>query len=102
METGIFNNEAADVTFIAFALVFFVSRNIVFPFFVIMSVHRYGYYENGVPVPTHFFSALFKIALWTLEVLHVYWASQIGRMIYIAIRENGVQDDIRHKPVKHD
>ena len=42
----------------------------------------------------------FQFTLWTLEVLHVYWAILILQMVYKAIRDQGVKDDIRNVRTK--
>jgi hypothetical protein len=81
----------ADVFFILFAGVFFVSRIVVYPRYLLWSalVHppQVCPYCKGV--------LLGFIFAFVLLLLHVYWMSLIVRMVWKAIVNKGVQGDIR-------
>ena len=76
-------------------VVFIASRNFVFPYYVISSIPKYCRYPDGTMLPSNGMNYALQIGLWTLEVLHVYWASLILKMAYKAIVKGGVEDDIR-------
>jgi hypothetical protein len=98
-----------NVAFAIFALVFFVSRLIVFPVRVLYPI--YMHYPAGVAyaikecvMPTgvcgeayltlyvpHFWLTL----LGTLQCLHIYWFALIFRMIVRAVSERHIEKDIR-------
>ncbi|KAI8911471.1 TRAM/LAG1/CLN8 homology domain-containing protein [Gorgonomyces haynaldii] len=93
-------NRIADVLFVTFAAVFISSRNIFYPFFVLPSIYKYCRYPDGRLFPSDNFNIwVFQAPLWFLEVLHIYWSCLILKMIYKAIVEKGVKDDIRNKKV---
>ena len=77
-----------------------VTRNFIYPAYVAGSVHRHCNFPDGRKMPDEETNFWFQVTLWTLEVLHVYWAILILRMVYKAIRDSGVKDDIRN--VKHE
>ena len=89
----------ADVFFALFAAVFLITRNYIFPVYVISSLYVYGYYEDGTELPRG--HAYIKwnafYALCILEILHIYWGFLILKMVKVAIFSNGVQDDIRNE-----
>lgn len=80
--------RVADVLFVAFAVVFGVSRLYYFPVYVIRST-----YENSVPLYPWAYQGLGLLCL--LCVLHVYWYSIIARMAVGFITKGGVGDDAR-------
>ncbi|KAJ3122048.1 Ceramide synthase 3 [Nowakowskiella sp. JEL0407] len=88
----------ADVFFGLFALVFFVSRNFIFPVYVISSIPLYAYHEDGSLIPfgradVHYgFFALLCI----LEILHIFWFSLIVKVaLTTVLSKGGVEGDIR-------
>eukprot|EP00039_Didymoeca_costata_P032953 m.40076 g.40076 ORF g.40076 m.40076 type:complete len:405 (+) comp9622_c0_seq1:162-1376(+) len=82
-----------DILFAIFACVFFLTRLVAFPFFILRPVlvdpHAFTY--KGVWLAY----AVFRIALLTLQLLHVMWFRIIARMIYKAITEGTVEKDAR-------
>ncbi|KAJ3155158.1 hypothetical protein HDU89_007348 [Geranomyces variabilis] len=87
----------ADALFGTFALVFIVTRNWIFPFYVIRSVFQYAY---DAPHPTLAMGISVRDAavagLCMLELFHLFWASLILRMAKNAIVNKGVGDDTRN------
>jgi hypothetical protein len=76
-------------------VVFIASRNFVFPYYVISSIPKYCRYPDGTMLPSNGMNYALQIGLWTLEALHVYWASLILKMAYKAVVKGAVEDDIR-------
>ncbi|KAJ3183808.1 hypothetical protein HDU87_005924 [Geranomyces variabilis] len=87
----------ADALFGTFALVFIVTRNWIFPFYIIRSVFQYAY---DAPHPTLAMGISVRDAavagLCMLELFHLFWASLILRMAKNAIVNRGVGDDARN------
>ncbi|KAJ3271155.1 hypothetical protein HDV01_007013 [Terramyces sp. JEL0728] len=78
------------------ATTFIVTRNYLFPFYVVMSISKYCRFPDGTLMPTNGWNYSFQGALWILAALHVYWASLLLKMLYSAIVNKGVEDDIRN------
>lgn len=76
-------------------IVFLITRNFIFPYYVISSISKYCRYPDGTMLPSNGMNYALQIGLWTLEILHVYWASLIIKMAYKAIVKGSVEDDIR-------
>ena len=91
--------QVADVFFALFAVVFIITRNIIFPYYVISSLPRYGYHDDGraVPYGKKYIRDIAFGSLCCLEVLHIYWAALILKMVKLAVSESGVQGDIRNE-----
>ncbi|KAL2912643.1 Ceramide synthase 5 [Polyrhizophydium stewartii] len=87
--------DNADILFGVFAVVFIISRNIVYPFYVVSSVRYYAFFPDGSAMPSYYVHYGFEALLWTLEVLHIYWAYLIVRMAISAVFNKGVSDDVR-------
>ncbi|KAJ3037972.1 hypothetical protein HDV00_001175 [Rhizophlyctis rosea] len=92
----------ADILFAAFAVVFIITRNIIYPIYVIASIPQYAWVERdgkSIPIPENNpgirASALFGMSV--LEVLHIYWAFLILKMAKKAIVDKGVGDDTRNE-----
>ena len=79
-----------------FALSFIVTRNIIFPMYIILSIPRYAWFPDGTMMPDPVTNITIHAALWVLEILHVSWAFLICQMAYKALVEKGVGDDIRN------
>jgi hypothetical protein len=82
-----------------FAIVFIATRNICFPYYVLATIPAYGWYFNDDPLAKLVSDDLrwyLFYALCILEVLHIYWAFLILKMVRIALMNKGVQDDIRN------
>ncbi|KAJ3085161.1 hypothetical protein HK102_000252 [Quaeritorhiza haematococci] len=94
----------ADIAFAAFALVFFVTRNVIFPVHVISSVPLYAYHDDGSKMPfgNNTINWILVAALSTLEVLHIYWFYLIMRIAIKAVRSSGVQGDVRDHDLDDD
>ena len=86
---------AADFFFVVFALVFILSRNVFYPFYVLTSIQEYGVWQDGTPLPTAPVRYSAEVGLWILELMHIYWAFLILKMAVGAILNKGVSDDIR-------
>ncbi|TPX56724.1 hypothetical protein PhCBS80983_g04328 [Powellomyces hirtus] len=88
----------ADALFATFAVTFIVTRNWIFPAYVIRSVFQYAY---DAPHPILFAgisvrdAAVFCLCL--LEVFHLYWSSLILKMAKNAVMNKGVSDDARNE-----
>ena len=93
--------KIADGLFALFAVVFILTRNVFFPFFVLPSINKYAQHPDGSMLADHPFNFwVFVAPLWFLEALHIYWASLIVRMAVKAIRSGQVEDDVRNKKVE--
>ncbi|XP_020833814.1 ceramide synthase 4-like isoform X2 [Phascolarctos cinereus] len=82
---------SCDITFLVFALVFFVSRLIFFPTKVIYTTYHYSRLYFQLYFGFYFFNGLLMI----LQILHIFWFSLICRMLFQFILARGVQNDIR-------
>jgi hypothetical protein len=81
--------KAADVLFGIFAIVFIVTRNFIYPVYIVSSYPLYGKYPDGSMVPGEgWFWPLFG-SLCILALLHVYWASLVP--CFNVDSENGIQ-----------
>jgi ceramide synthetase len=91
--------QAADIFFALFAIVFIITRNLIFPYYVIASIPKYCYHEDGSDIPygKGYIRDSAFIALCILEVLHIYWAALILKMVKLAVTKAGVQGDIRNE-----
>ncbi|XP_028282940.1 ceramide synthase 2-like [Parambassis ranga] len=70
--------KTCDTLFIVFAAVFFLTRLVIFPSKIIHTTLVLSM-EVFQPFPCYYF---FNILLMVLQVLHIYWAGLIVRMIY--------------------
>ncbi|KAJ3327556.1 Ceramide synthase 4 [Blyttiomyces sp. JEL0837] len=89
--------KTADMLFALFALVFIVTRNYIFPYNVLYGIYLFAKHPDGRRVPWGR-DDLFQfccVCLIILACLHVYWGSLIVKMIYKAIVEKKVEDDVR-------
>lgn len=91
--------KTADLFFALFAVVFMVTRNFIFPYYVIGSIPKYCHNEDGTAIPDgkSWVRDSAFVALCLLEVLHIYWAILILKMIKLALTNSGVQGDIRNE-----
>ncbi|XP_002732672.1 ceramide synthase 6-like [Saccoglossus kowalevskii] len=80
-----------DVLFIIFAIIFFVSRLIVFPLYVFKSAAIESREICG-PWPSWW---IFNILLLVLQLLHIFWFSIIMRMVYKSLTHGKVDRDAR-------
>jgi ceramide synthetase len=101
--------SVTNVGFAIFALVFFVSRLIVFPIRILYAIHKHfppgvAYsiaqcdFTNGncnAPYFTVTIPTFWLLLLGTLQCLHIYWFALIFRMVVRAISERHVEKDIR-------
>ncbi|KAJ3113365.1 hypothetical protein HDU96_003501 [Phlyctochytrium bullatum] len=87
----------ADIFFILFALVFIVTRNFIFPVYVISSAPLYGYHSDGTQIPFGRGDIFYfcVACLCVLCALHYYWAYLIIKMAFKALVDKKVEGDIR-------
>lgn len=82
---------AADATFVVFAIVFFVTRLFIYPFWILHTAVIKPL--DLVPrFPSHVF---FNFFLVVLLCLHIFWGSIILKMAYYMCKQGEVQDDDR-------
>ncbi|KAJ1551145.1 Ceramide synthase 3 [Nowakowskiella sp. JEL0078] len=87
----------ADICLVLFAVAFIITRNIIFPAYIISSIPYYAYHDDGSLIPfgradVHYgFFALLSI----LEIMHIYWASLILKVAIKSAVSNGLEGDIR-------
>lgn len=80
-----------DGTFAIFAITFFITRLVIYPYFVLGSVFTTGYHAFHFT----FFGAYFYPALlFALQALHIFWFYLIARMIY-RLMAGEMEDDVR-------
>ncbi|KAJ3093691.1 Ceramide synthase 1 [Physocladia obscura] len=88
----------ADIFFAIFALTFLVTRNFIFPYYVISACIPYGVYEDGERMPrgyAHYFWVSVG-CLWVLQFLNLNWGFLIFKMVVKAVQSGGkVDGDIR-------
>ncbi|KAE8631314.1 hypothetical protein XENTR_v10001148 [Xenopus tropicalis] len=86
--------RVCDVLFIIFAVVFIVTRLVLLPTRVIYSTYYFSM-EIFQPFFGYYF---FNVLLMVLQILHVFWAYLILRMVYrftfVGTVENDVRSDI--------
>ncbi|XP_074061119.1 ceramide synthase 4-like isoform X1 [Macrotis lagotis] len=80
-----------DTLFVIFALVFIVSRLILFPTKILYTT----YYDTMVTFKPFFGYYFFNVLLMVLQVLHVFWSGLILRMVYKFVLAGRMQNDIR-------
>ncbi|KAI9327079.1 TRAM/LAG1/CLN8 homology domain-containing protein, partial [Obelidium mucronatum] len=72
----------ADVFFGIFAITFLVTRDYLFPVFIVIPLMRYSKYEDGVQMPRGYGHYFYPIAgcLYILQVLNVFWGYLVSRI----------------------
>ncbi|XP_028393146.1 ceramide synthase 6-like [Dendronephthya gigantea] len=80
-----------DVTFACFAVIFYVSRLVIYPGWILNTVafearEICGHFNSWYP-----FMALLSL----LQVLHLFWAFFVGRVVYSSLVEGKVDRDSR-------
>ncbi|RKO86832.1 TRAM/LAG1/CLN8 homology domain-containing protein, partial [Blyttiomyces helicus] len=88
------HNKVADILFGAFAVVFIITRNWIFPYYVIGSIPSTAVFPDGTRIP---YTNECMYMLCILEVLHIYWAFLILKMAKAALVSKGVDDDVRNE-----
>ncbi|XP_074056517.1 LOW QUALITY PROTEIN: ceramide synthase 4-like [Macrotis lagotis] len=83
--------QARDIMFMLFALVFFVSRIILFPTKVLYTTY-YTFLNNYQVFFGYYFA---NVLLMILQGLNVFWFFLILRMFYKLLSEGQVKDDVR-------
>lgn len=79
----------ANILFAAFAACFMISRDFIYPIYVISPLF---YVEAMDHLPTgHYYTA----ALCIIEMLNLFWSSLIIKMILKQFMSGHIQDDIR-------
>ncbi|KAJ3217179.1 Ceramide synthase 3 [Clydaea vesicula] len=87
----------ADIFITSFALVFLFTRVFVYPYYVISSIPLYAYFDDGSLLPTGYVHYSCLAALLVLQMLHIYWAYLLLKVVVKAIVSGGVQGDVRDK-----
>ncbi|KAI9208056.1 TLC domain-containing protein [Polychytrium aggregatum] len=89
----------ADIVFPMFAVVFIVSRVIIFPRFIIWPIPYNAYHPDGQRTPWGREDILFGFIglLWSLECLHVYWTYLILKVAVQQILLGKIEKDIREE-----
>uniref|UniRef100_A0A8C5LMZ2 TLC domain-containing protein n=1 Tax=Leptobrachium leishanense TaxID=445787 RepID=A0A8C5LMZ2_9ANUR len=83
--------RVCDVFFIIFAVVFFITRLVLLPTRIIYSTYYYSMEIYHPFFGYYFFNALLMV----LQILHVFWAYLILRMIYRFTFAGTVENDVR-------
>ncbi|KAE8618346.1 hypothetical protein XENTR_v10009358 [Xenopus tropicalis] len=81
--------RSCNVLFIIFAVVFIISRLIIFPFWIIYATTVYPLYY----CPRFFLYYFFNMLMFVLQFLHIYWTYLIFRMVKKVISGNMSGDD---------
>jgi len=85
--------KAADFVFSVFTIMFFFSRNFLYPFYVVHSGMYSAYATNGEPVP---YRDVFVAGLFVLQGLFLFWGGLIIKiMVLTYVLGSGVRSDIR-------
>lgn len=87
-----FAAKTCDALFAVFAVVFFVTRLVVYPRYVVMTVFGDASAYLGRDFLAFF---VFSILLLVLQALHVFWFYLIARMAFMLFTEGGIKGDIR-------
>jgi hypothetical protein len=94
--------KICDSLFIVFAINFFLSRWVFFPFWVMKTFITDNAKICG-PLQSYFtFPYIFLYINFVLMFLHIYWGYLIGRMIYRFTVEGKVEKDDRSDPENSD
>lgn len=80
-----------DPLFITFAITFFITRLVIYPFFILRSVFIEGYEAFGCGWGGCY---AFVILLSILQILHIFWFYLIARMILMFLSKS-IESDIR-------
>ena len=83
--------RVCDGIFVIFAIMFYLTRWMYFPF-VVLPAMTYTTVEIHGPFPSH---SIFAVLLYILQLLHVYWGYLVGRMIYQFTVVGKVEKDTR-------
>ncbi len=88
----------ANVLFVVFALTFIISRNIIYPAYIVSSTFYYCFHEDGRPIPNgnHIVHWTAKGSLLILQALHIYWSFLIVKTAARALSPKGIKD-VREK-----
>mmetsp|Transcript_25741 Transcript_25741/g.28622 ORF Transcript_25741/g.28622 Transcript_25741/m.28622 type:complete len:293 (+) Transcript_25741:85-963(+) len=86
---------AKNVLFAAFAVVFFVTRNIVYPFCIVWPAPIAFKVINIKNDTQYYMMQMCMGCLYFLASLHVYWFVLIVKMIIRSLKAGDVQSDIR-------
>nr|XP_033776113.1 ceramide synthase 3 [Geotrypetes seraphini]XP_033776114.1 ceramide synthase 3 [Geotrypetes seraphini]XP_033776115.1 ceramide synthase 3 [Geotrypetes seraphini]XP_033776116.1 ceramide synthase 3 [Geotrypetes seraphini] len=81
--------RSCDVLFLVFALVFTITRLIIFPFWIIYATVVYPL-DICTPFFLYYF---FNMIMFTLQLLHIYWSCLIFRMMKKVFSGNMSGDD---------
>ncbi|KAF6731740.1 Ceramide synthase 5 [Oryzias melastigma] len=85
------SQRLCDFLFILFGVVFFITRLVIYPFWVLNSTMFESWTIVG-PFPSWW---VFNILLLVLQVLHIYWSYLIARIAIKAMLRGKVGNDVR-------
>ncbi|KAM8973113.1 ceramide synthase 3 [Pelodytes ibericus] len=80
---------SCNALFVLFAVVFVISRLIIYPFWILYATTVYPLYY----CPRFFLYYFFNMMMFVLQFLHIYWAYLIFRMVKKVISGNMSGDD---------
>lgn len=87
-----FLESICDGVFATFAVTFFITRLIIFPYYCVYDT----YYTYGNRFGTsHGLYWIWMVLLCALQALHIFWFSIIGKMVYMMFATDKVVEDIR-------
>ncbi|XP_038076445.1 ceramide synthase 6-like [Patiria miniata] len=81
----------AHILFVCFGVVFFLTRVLLFPYWILSSIIIDSHMLIGAYPSKYFFTAL----LCTLYALHLYWFSIILSMVYTGLTNGKLENDSR-------
>jgi len=86
--------RTADFVFSAFTIIFFFSRNFLYPFYVVHSGMFSAYATNGEPVP---YKDVFVVGLFILQGLFLFWGGLIIKIMVLTyvLGQGSARSDIR-------
>uniref|UniRef100_A0A3P9I8S9 Ceramide synthase 3b n=1 Tax=Oryzias latipes TaxID=8090 RepID=A0A3P9I8S9_ORYLA len=90
--------QISNAMFVAFTALFMVTRLVIFPFWLIHCTWVYPL-ERFKPFFGYYF---FNFMLMVLQILHIYWAFLITRMVYKFIFSEHLEGDVRSDEEEED
>lgn len=86
----------ANLAFAAFAFAFILTRDFIFPYYVVLTAVKDYLYVPGLTDEGNCPYFIFPLAtLFVLQFLHLVWSGMIVKMVVETLHNNGVKGDIR-------
>uniref|UniRef100_A0A8D0AN17 Ceramide synthase 3b n=1 Tax=Sander lucioperca TaxID=283035 RepID=A0A8D0AN17_SANLU len=82
-------HQTAKVMFVVFTFLFMLTRLVIFPFWLIHCTWVYPV-EKFAPFFGYYF---FNVMLLVLQILHLYWAVLISRMVFLCLEGDDRSDE---------